>query len=419
MGTIRKENVRAAGGFFATGMMLGLTSLLVLLAGTGCATGGGDAGTMVVENLPDGYVRVTHQRLPSTILNADTLAAWDLWADGNDYMFNRIAGVCGSDDHFLLMDGGNAQVVEVDLQGRPVRHFGRRGEGPGEFNFPYYLAVAGGKVWVSDPGNQRLSVFDRSGAYERDYRLEQYMWFLDGFVPLQDGRILSALQRNGDFESPDAVTMYHTLVLDLTDGSSDTLLTMESLPSQRIEIAAETGQGMVFFGPPRFAPELHWAWAPDGRIWTASAKDYLLEARDLDGTLLLQIAAPSPDLTVTERERRWFFEEEGLAFGFGSGERFQATRASLEKYPFAERRQAVGGLNVDPFGRIWVEAATADPGAHRLDLFAPDGSYLGNLGAMPMPAAFTAGGDALLRVEDEDGIEQFYVIAVPEQGEGA
>lgn len=54
----------------------------------------------------------------------------------------------------------HAHDVKVfDDAGRLVRVIGRRGEAPGEFNFPTHLAVARGELFVTDSMNSRVQVF--------------------------------------------------------------------------------------------------------------------------------------------------------------------------------------------------------------------------------------------------------------------
>ena len=169
---------------------------------------------------------------------------------------------------------------------------------------------------------------------------------------------------------------------------------------------------MIFVGPPQFAPRLHWTFSADtSRIYAVTGGDYHFEVRDLTGRLHREVLAPSPDLTVTQQDKDWFFNDQ-FRFGFGSGERFTATRASLEKYPFAERRQAIEGLMTDPVGRIWVLANTEHAGTTRLDLFDSDGIYLVHLGDMPLPITFTQDGSALIRIDDDEDADTYLVISV-------
>jgi len=59
----------------------------------------------------------------------------------------------------------NHKVEVFSLAGDHVRTIGKRGSGPGELNFPDYVAVApDGNVYVSDMLNFRVQVFDPEGT---------------------------------------------------------------------------------------------------------------------------------------------------------------------------------------------------------------------------------------------------------------
>ncbi len=53
--------------------------------------------------------------------------------------------------------------------GRLLRTFGRRGEGPGEFNAPTYLCFHHGLLYVTDTLNSRIQVFDADGRFVRSF----------------------------------------------------------------------------------------------------------------------------------------------------------------------------------------------------------------------------------------------------------
>ncbi|MFC1500465.1 hypothetical protein ACFL6T_05560 [Candidatus Zixiibacteriota bacterium] len=401
-------------GIGFTGFLLLITSLLTLASG---CTGGPGQETMIVESLVDGAVRVTHTILPDNRLAIDTLAVWDLWQDDADYLFNSIAGVAGYDDGFYVCDRGNREIVHVDLHGNPLSHFGQSGEGPGELRFPHAIVRSGNELWIADIMNRRFSVYSTTGEYIRDTRWGSYAWH--EFFPRDVSDLLIHTQTDVDFDNAGEFIPNHFILrANLATGSEDTLVTMPGLREQQIEVRASSGQAMIFVGPPQFAPRLHWAWSTENnRLHTVTRSDYHFEVRDLTGRLQREVIAPSPDLTVTQRDKDWFFNDQ-FQFGFGSGERFTATRTSLEKYPFAERRQAIEGLQTDPFGRIWVLANTEHPGTTRLDLFDPDGIYLGNLGEMPLPLTFTTDGSALIRIADDEDADIYLVISVLTTADG-
>jgi DNA-binding beta-propeller fold protein YncE len=58
----------------------------------------------------------------------------------------------------------HAHDVKVfDDDGALVRTIGRRGEGPGELNYPTHLAIAGGELLVTDSMNSRIQAFAPDG----------------------------------------------------------------------------------------------------------------------------------------------------------------------------------------------------------------------------------------------------------------
>jgi DNA-binding beta-propeller fold protein YncE len=75
----------------------------------------------------------------------------------------------------LARDAAGGRVFVADAQadavvifndaGERIGTIGRRGEGPGEFNSPTYLAYAGGRLLVADTLNARIQMFDAAGEY--------------------------------------------------------------------------------------------------------------------------------------------------------------------------------------------------------------------------------------------------------------
>ncbi len=140
---------------------------------------------------------------------AGRLEVWEM--AGRNLRFETPLGIsAGEQDQILVADGGLGRVIRLDGKGRPVGSFGagllqrpvglardpvsgrifvadsqahnikvfdrqgslletwgRRGEGPGEFNAPTYLTFAGGHLYVTDTLNSRVQVFDGTGRFIR------------------------------------------------------------------------------------------------------------------------------------------------------------------------------------------------------------------------------------------------------------
>ncbi len=63
-----------------------------------------------------------------------------------------------------VADPGRQKVLMFDLRGRYLGEFGQRGGGDGEFNFPI-AAAGGGSLYVVDALNYRLQEFDSTGKF--------------------------------------------------------------------------------------------------------------------------------------------------------------------------------------------------------------------------------------------------------------
>ncbi len=108
-----------------------------------------DASKHVVEKLaPDG-----------TVINE-----WKGPAPGF-YGPRRIA--IGPDQSVYVVDQGHTRIVKFNPDGQVLAVWGSKGKGDGQFDDPTSVAVdpASGKVYVADPINKRIQVFDRNGKF--------------------------------------------------------------------------------------------------------------------------------------------------------------------------------------------------------------------------------------------------------------
>lgn len=72
------------------------------------------------------------------------------------------------DGSVYVSDGyGNARIVQLDAEGRYLRHVGgRQGAGAGQLQLPHGIALdSRGRLLVNDSDNQRITVFDDTGNF--------------------------------------------------------------------------------------------------------------------------------------------------------------------------------------------------------------------------------------------------------------
>ena len=81
-----------------------------------------------------------------------------------EFQFPRGVAVAG--DRVFVCDDNNHRVQVLTRELRPVEQFGSRGSGDGGFNYPRSIAVdSEGMLYVSDYGNYRVQVFTRNGEF--------------------------------------------------------------------------------------------------------------------------------------------------------------------------------------------------------------------------------------------------------------
>jgi DNA-binding beta-propeller fold protein YncE len=112
----------------------------------------------------DGLVYVADsERGKVFVLDARGRLVTDLGAG----IFERPTGVAldPTQQRLYVVDTMACRVLVLDRSGNELGRFGRRGLGPGEFNFPTYIAVApDGTIGISDSMNFRVQTFRPDGS---------------------------------------------------------------------------------------------------------------------------------------------------------------------------------------------------------------------------------------------------------------
>ncbi len=94
--------------------------------------------------------------------------------------FGRIQSVVVNDSGSIyVLDRKNYNIKVFDPSGNHIRTFGRQGQGPGEFEYPYLLLYdrTSGELVLHQPGT-KLSWFRTDGTHLRDLSLWSMMTFL-------------------------------------------------------------------------------------------------------------------------------------------------------------------------------------------------------------------------------------------------
>jgi sugar lactone lactonase YvrE len=66
---------------------------------------------------------------------------------------------------------GNDRISKFSKDGKFIKSWGKRGDGPGDFHSPHTIAIdSRGRLFVGDRGNNRIEIFDQDGRYLDTWR---------------------------------------------------------------------------------------------------------------------------------------------------------------------------------------------------------------------------------------------------------
>ncbi|WP_419164943.1 6-bladed beta-propeller [Candidatus Palauibacter sp.] len=348
---------------------------------------------------------------------------------GNLYLFDRLA----------------ARVVVVGPDGDFVREFGRRGEGPGEFQSAMDMVLMhDGRVVIADMGHRAYHIFDPGGELERMVRMGGVAQQVRRMYPEAGGEsvVRGARMLGFRFQSPSGESTIgipdpRTIERIFLTGDEATVETAAEVwgpawTKLRERLLAGGPQKIMSRGPRRgFEPELFAGVLPGGRIAFSDSSAYGIKIAERDGRISSILTRPLSPEPVTERvmqaekDRRLRDLEDRpessvsrsggrmTVSGTGGGAR---ARAQIETLEFAEEVPVVRDLRTTWSGRIWVLRRSDEPVSDGpVDILAADGRYLGSYrtGATKLPDAFGPEGLAAFIERDELDVQTVVVKRLP------
>jgi sugar lactone lactonase YvrE len=120
---------------------------------------------MAVDRSGNLYVADSGNHHVQKLAPDGTLIAEWKGPDAGFYGPRRIA--IGPDDSIYIVDQGHTRIVKFNPDGQVLTIWGSKGNGDGQFDDPASVAVdpATNKVYVADPRNGRIQVFDSGGKF--------------------------------------------------------------------------------------------------------------------------------------------------------------------------------------------------------------------------------------------------------------
>jgi DNA-binding beta-propeller fold protein YncE len=172
-------------------------SFLGVIASKGSGHGQlGEPNGIAVDRSGNIYVAevASNHRVQKLAPDGTFIAEWK-GPDAGFYGPRRIA--IGPDDSVYVVDQGRTRIVKFSPDGHVLSSWGSKGSGDGQFNDPTSVAVdsTNGKVYVADPINKRIQVFDQNGKFLTKWIIPEWgqpAGFEDLIIDSKMGRVYAS-----------------------------------------------------------------------------------------------------------------------------------------------------------------------------------------------------------------------------------
>jgi DNA-binding beta-propeller fold protein YncE len=275
-----------------------------------------------------------------------------------------------SEDNIYIADSSANNIKVFDPEGQFIKTLGRKGQGPGEFQMPYHLAVSEGRIVVWELGNRRLSVLTESGEFLKSVQMSPTDGWPRKICFLPNGNFVIERLRTfyGDNEKPqECFIEIYSPELE----SKKTIYTQSVWRNKYITSPVRTNV------PQPFASLVYWDVAPDGKIVIGYSEKYTIDIFDSEKGKLFDFSHTYDPIKVTKEDKTNFFESI-TSTSYQGGIKKGAPDYIVENTKFPKYKPAFLYIIVDGEGNILVfsysEGITKE--ARSFDAFDPEGHFI-------------------------------------------
>jgi hypothetical protein len=289
-----------------------------------------------------------------------------------EFTFIRLRGIAVDErgDIFAL-DQRKPRVDVFSGDGSHIRSIGRRGQGPGEFQTPFFIALApGGEIMVG--GMDRLSFFDRAGVFLRSQENTVQPFAFIEFL-----------------ENGDAVGT--RMVMEEQDPRYEVVLCGHDIKPKVVLASSPMPDPSGKFA--LFASVARWDISAGREIICAEGKEgYRLSVFDGEGRLARTIHKEYDPVPVSNLDIDRQMKRHGVQ--------------SRDEVTIPRFLPPIWWAYADEDGRIYVSTWQRDPdsGIALFNIFDPEGRYLCDYRIPGEPLVFKDG-KLYAIVEDDEGIQ--------------
>ncbi len=109
--------------------------------------------------------------------------------DENYQLYRPRDAILDHEENIIIIDAGNYSIKKFDRTGKFILAFGNKGQGPGEFDFPFKVSVdSNNNIYIFDSPKNYVHVFSSHGDFLKGIRYDKEHYF--PFDMLRNGNII-------------------------------------------------------------------------------------------------------------------------------------------------------------------------------------------------------------------------------------
>ncbi len=270
-----------------------------------------------------------------------------------EYMLNRPFDVKVSDDGTIFVfDWGDVCIKVYDKDGKYLRTVGQRGQGPGDFGGPIYMALSSdGKIFVMDSRLRRISVFNMTGEYLRGFPFEGFHMEMktDSMNRLYYAKRFNKTATTDLPISEDFQEIEEVVQIFRSDPNGENLFLFGDFEGEKVQVK-RTGAESVMSLSSKY--NIVWEINREGMLYEGFNQEYKIHVFDQNGKKILTFGR----------------EYEPVIKEFRMDELVR--KSTMPAYD-----PRIGWV-FDDEGNLWISIYSEKEGEVVYDVFSPEGLYL-------------------------------------------
>lgn len=319
-----------------------------------------------------------------------------------------------TENNIFVCDYKSHNIKVFDISGKFIKTMGRKGQGPGEFQMPFYLAFAKGRLVVWELRNRRLSVLMSDGEFVKSIQMPSAEGWPRKILPLPNGDFVIERVKSffGDNEKPQECNIE---IFSPNLEYKKTIYNQEFWENKYITSPSLTNV------PQPFAAKVYWDVSPDGKIIVGYSEKYTIEIFDSEKGRLSSFNHTYDPTKVTKNDReKWFA---GMTTTTPNGIKLGAPDHIVKNTKFPKYKPAFRYILVDGEGNILIfgHQKKSFEDIRYFDAFDPKGNFISNVqvvGDVFFPShlsgVYIRGRFFWFRKTDEDGLFKIFKYRIAE-----